>query len=156
MKLERSWGVLFALLLCATTALALPLTIDSVELDEVRLDSGSVNRLDVERDDDFTLRIKLTPTAQLDNVEILAFISGYEHNDRPNERISDVAELFTADANVSYVRKLKLQLPNELDRDDYKIRLIVSDRFGTAVVQDFDLHVNSQRHDVLIKDITTI
>ena len=65
-------------------------------------------------------------------------------------------ELFQADANVSYVRKLKLSLPNEVDRDDYKLRLIVSDRFGAATVTDFDLHINSQRHDVLIKDITLI
>ncbi len=154
MKKLVALSLLFVLL--AVGVQAIPITIDTVEVEEVLLVENSTSRLDVERDDRLDVRVKITAQASLDNVEILGFISGFEYNDIPGERISDITQVFQLDANVSYVRTLKIPLPDDVDVDDYKLRIIVSDRFGESTQANFDFKIDTKRHDLRIEDVILI
>ncbi len=146
-------GVL--LVLAATSVVAqtktIPVFIEETEIDGTEVTDGNVNILDLERDNEFSLRLRLFATQDSEDVEIRAFISGYEHNDV--ESISDMIGPFDFEANVTYVKKMTLTLPANLDQDDYKLRIIISDRFGFQSVANYDLRVNTERHDIRVQDI---
>ena len=154
--MKKLLALSFLFILLAVAVQAVTITIDTVEVEEVLLTENSTSRLNVERDDRLDVRIKITALAPLDNVEILGFISGFEYNDIPGERISDITQVFQLDANVSYVRTLKIPLPDDVDVDDYKLRIIVSDRFGQSTVANFDFKIDTKRHDLRIEDVILI
>ena len=146
-------------LMLAPSALALDVQFDRVELDDQELSVNSVNRLDVQRDGKVDVEVRFTPTSNVKNVEIEASIRGYEHNQ--DSRIVDVTPLFDADANVTYVKKLHLSLPDTVEEDNYLLRVVATDRDTAPVVQEFRLKLDVPRHmlkveDVLIHPSTTL
>lgn len=145
-------GIAFVLMLVmATSAMALELTIDRVELDDHELSANAVNRLDVERDKNVEVEVTFTPTEDLKNVEIMALISGYEYNS--DSRIVDVTPLFDADKDVKYRKTLSLALPDDVDEDNYRLRIMVTDRDGEHLVQDFSLKLDVPRHELKVRDV---
>ncbi len=130
---------------------ALPVTINEVEIDDTVIQPNAVNRLDLERGEEYDVRVKLTPIANIDNVEVRVFISGYEYNDV--EEISDKTTVFDADANVTYVKKFTIKIPDEVDEDDYKLRVIVSDRFNDELLQSYNLKIDVPRNALAIEDV---
>lgn len=145
------------LLLTAVVALApasaqvLPLTIDNVEIDDVDVQPDEVNRLDLERGHTYDVEVRLTAMADVDDVEVEAFVSGFEYNDI--SRISDAVHVFDADAGVTYVKRMKVTMPDDIEEDDYKLRVIVSDRNSDAIIQNYNLKLDVPRHAVQIDDI---
>lgn len=138
-------------LLAATAVQALPVRIDAVKVNDVSLSPNTVNRLDVERGDTIDIEVILTGTDAGNNVEVEAFISGFEFNDI--ERVSDTTGLFDVLTNVTYVKRLSIPLPDTLEKDDYKLRIIVSDRNNNEVLQNYNLKIDVPRHLVRVKDI---
>lgn len=146
-------AVIAAVLITTVGAAALPVTIDKVEIDDVEIFANEVNRLDVQRGEPFDVRVKITGTGNASNVEILAFISGFEFNRFTDERLSDVTEVVEVDEGVSYVRKLRINPSTDVDVDNYKLRIIVSDRFGDAIVQNYNLKLDAKRHEIEVRDV---
>jgi len=147
--------ITFALLLVVLIATsvnvnAVDAKLDLVEVDGVELKVNDTTRLNVDRGDDIDVLVKITGTSNNSNVEIEAFISGHEPN---SETLSDVSDVFDVEAGVSYVERLDLSLPTNVDRDNYKLRILITDRFGSADVYNFDLKVDTHRHLVVIEDI---
>lgn len=132
-------------------AYALPVTIEDVEVDDVSLSPNAENRLDLERGQEYEVRVKLTPSVDIDNAEVRVFISGFEYNDV--EEISDRSTVFDADANVTYVKKLSIRVPDDVEEDDYKLRVVVTDRFGDDLVQNYNLKIDVPRNAVQIEDV---
>ena len=134
-------------------AATLPITLNEVKVDGTELQDSTTatNRLDIERDQDFPVRIELTSTADLDDVEVEVFISGFEHNSR--QRISDYTGPFDMDANTTYIKKFDLSLSDLVEEDDYKMRVIVTDRDGDELVQNFNLKLDVPRHSIVIEDV---
>ncbi|RLE47934.1 hypothetical protein DRJ25_01120 [Candidatus Woesearchaeota archaeon] len=147
---KRLMFILLVLVL-AVSAFAFPGTLESVKFDGTTLTSDSINKLNVERGEEYEIKVAFTPGVDLDDVEVEAFISGYEYSD--DERISDRSGVFDADANTTYVKKLKIRIPDDADEDSYKLRIIVSDRHNSPLVANFNLKIGLQRHDVKIKDV---
>jgi uncharacterized membrane protein len=128
-----------------------PVQIVNAEIDNTDIYPNGKNVLDLERDEEFTLKFEMISSADVDDVEVRAFISGYEYSD-----ISDIsarAGPFDFSKDVTYVKKLTLRLPNDLPVDDYKLRVIVADRFGNERLYRYDLSINSERHDVRVDDV---
>ncbi len=138
-------------LMLAPSALALDVQFDRVELNDQELSVNSVNRLDVQRDGKVDVEVRFTPTNNVKNVEIEASIRGYEHNQ--DSRIVDVTPLFDADANVTYVKKLQLSLPDNVEEDNYLLRVVATDRDTTPVVQEFRLKLDVPRHMLKVEDM---
>jgi hypothetical protein len=132
----------------------------SVGIDEVKIDGTEVsdsttidgqNKLDIERGTSFDVKIKISSDVDVDNVEIMAFINGYEHSDV--ESMSDTTSLFDMDANTTYTKTLKLTLPSRVEEDSYKLRIVVADRYTDLVTKNYNLKIDVPRHDVTIKDV---
>lgn len=148
----KAMTILFSVLLVLSTVAALPLNIEKATIDSTTIEPLSTNKLDIERDQDFTLKLQLLAIEDLKDVEIRAFISGYEYNDV--NAISDRTGPFDFSENVTYIKKLTLALPDNVDVDEYYLRLIISDRYADEIVQNYRINVNSKRHEIKIQDIT--
>ncbi len=149
--MKRITMFILMMLVLVTGVSALPAVLDKVTFDGNTLQEDSVNRLNVERGEEYTLQIVFTSLANLNDVEVEAFISGYEYSG--HNKISDVIGPFDAGLNVTYSKKLKLTIPDDADQDSYKLRLFISDRNNDPLVANFNLEIALPRHDVDIEDI---
>ncbi len=145
-------ALMFAITLMGLVS-ALPLTVTDVEIDDTDVRPGDTVRLDVVRGDSFDIEIRAESPVDLDEVEWHAFITGYEYN--KVQALHDAVGPFDMDANVSYKKTLKITLPEEVDEDDYKLRLVFSDRNGDEVVQNYNLKIDVERHKLRLEDFIT-
>ncbi len=129
-----------------------PITIDAVEIDSFELSSTHENVRDMERGQDFTVRIKLTATANAKDVEIRAFVTGFEFSS--SEPISDSTSPFDVEKGVSYVKTLKLKLSDRVQEDTYRLRVIVAGRDNDEVSKNYRIKITPTGHEVVIKDLS--
>ena len=141
--------VLSAVMVAAQSTV--PLAIERAEIDDTEVEPFGVNQLDIERAQEFELALELEAWEDSKDVEIRAFISGYEYSDVAD--IEDHIGPFDFDANVTYVKKMHLTLPDDVDVDDYQLRVIISDRNGWESVYNYQIQVDTQRHSVTIEDV---
>ncbi|MBI5065374.1 hypothetical protein HZA97_03985 [Candidatus Woesearchaeota archaeon] len=157
MKGKNLFGRLSVLVLMlvvlAVGALAVPVGVERVEVNGVEMSPWSMNRLSVERGSDLAVEVRLLGYEKADNLELTAFITGYEHNDV--EKLAAHSGVFSVEENELEVQRFKLSLPQDLARDSYKLRLFVSDRNGDELVQSYDLQVDVPRHKLSVKDVLT-
>lgn len=128
-----------------------PVAITQAEIDGTEIEPFGFNQLDIERDSEFTLKLELESWEDAKDVEISAEITGYEFNDV--KEIRDRIGPFDFDANVTYVKKLQLSLPDDVDLDDYQLRVYLSDRNGWTMSYNYALRVNTERHELKIEDV---
>jgi len=121
------------------------------KVDGDRIEEGDVNRVDFLRGDIIDINVRVNSSIELDNVEITGFISGYEFNDI--EPMSDTSGIFDVDPNITYKKRLSIRVPVEVEEDDYKLRILVSDRYGDSAVYDYKLRLDSPRHGFQIEDV---
>ncbi len=148
------WSVLVLIIAIsmATFATALPISFHSVEVDGTDLSPEDTTRLDLERGQEIDIRMELESCGvDVEDVEITAFISGYEYNDI--ERMSDSTHIFDMEADVKYVKTLTLTLPSKVEEDDYLLRIIATDRYGEATTMNFKLKIDVARHSLQITDV---
>lgn len=149
--------ILFSVLLVLSAVVVvaqdrdIPVSIESSEIDNTEILPFGDNQLDIERGEEFTLKLELLAWADAKDVEIKAFISGYEFND-VNE-ISDSIGPFDFKENVTYVKKLQLTLPADIDVDNYQLRVVISDRNSWETIENYLLKVDTQRHLLSIEDV---
>ncbi|MBU0460989.1 MAG: hypothetical protein KJ574_00220 [Nanoarchaeota archaeon] len=141
--------LLVALLTLSGVASALNVTIDKVELEGQELrTTSSTNKL-VQRDNTADVEVFFTSFENVNNVEVRATLYGYDHNDL----------IFAATENTDLLAgdydsvKVQLKLPARMDQDRYTLWVSIADR-TTKVEQSFLLRVNTERHNVVIKDVS--
>lgn len=143
--------IALAFILALTAVHALPLNQITVDIDDITLNENAVNRLSLERGHDYDVRVRFTAEANLRDVQIRAFLSGYEFSDV--EDVEDKTPLFDVQNGVTYVKKLSLKFPSDIDEDDYKLRIIISDRFNEEIVLNYNLKVDVPRNSLVIQDV---
>lgn len=144
--------VLFSVLMAGSAlAAAVPVSIDAVEIDNFELSSSELNIRDLERGETFDVKVKVKASAAASDVEIRAFVSGFEFS--KTEDISDETRPFNVETNVSYVKTLKLKLPERADEDIYRLRVVVAGRDNDEVIKNFRIKVTPSDHEVVIKDL---
>ncbi len=141
--------LLVGLVVLSGAVSALNASIDWVKVDGDLMSPGLNEIQDLEKDNEFSVRVNVKALADIDNAEIEAMISGYDHNDR----VSDVTPVFDMKANVSYTKKLTLKLPARMQDDQYRLRIYVRDRADDELQSEYFLYVDSVRHSVVIKDV---
>ena len=148
----KLFGLLAIMLVAmAGAAFALPLTIDEVKVDGTSLDEDQNNRLSIDRDESFKVKVTLTATADRDNIVGQVFITGYEHE--ADEPIWDMVGPFDIEADTVYTKTFTLSLPEDVDEDSYKLRVMLSDRNSDEVFQNYNLKIDEQRHSLKITDV---
>jgi len=145
------FSMLFVLSAVMVVADSVPAVIERAEIDDSRIEQGD-NILDIQRNEEFELELELFAYEDADDVEIRAFVSGFEHSGL--EPISDLIGPLDLDANVTYKRSMKLTLPDDVEVDDYKLRVVISDRDNEEVIYNYNLHVNTKRHELQIEDVS--
>lgn len=141
--------VLISIIAVSGAVSALNADIDFVKVDGDIMEPGLNDIQDLERDNTFEVKVKVTATEDIEDVEIEAMVSGYDHNDR----VSAVTNVFDMKENVSYTKKLELKLPARIDVDQYRLRIYVRDRAGDDLTGDYYLYVDTVRHSVVIRDV---
>lgn len=143
---------LFLAVLTATTAAQIPIQeFDEVEFDDVNLRLGEDNRLAIERGEEYEVRVRFTPFADIKDAQIRVTIDGFEFSDV--EDISDRTLPEDYDANVTYVEDLNLRIPSDVDRDNYKLRVTIGDRDNSRLIEEYNLKVDVARHALRIDDV---
>lgn len=127
---------------------ALP-TIDRVDIDDTTVFENQINRLDIEVGNSIDVEVWLNSDAEYRNVQVEAEITGYEHDD-----LSDKTELFDTEADATYKKNLRISLPEDVDKDSYQLRIILTDRNSGAVIQNYNLLLDRARHSMVIEDVT--
>lgn len=153
MNITKNLGVLVASLILmlsfAASAMA-AVTIEQVKLDGDTLSASGSNFVRaIDRGDELEVRVQLTSTTDMDEVQVEAVIRGYDHDDL----VEDISDAFNMKQNVTYVKKLSLPLRDRMDQDQYKLRIRVSDRDNPTVEQTYEIDVEAEKHSVMIKDI---
>ncbi|MDO8740509.1 MAG: hypothetical protein Q7J54_02940 [Candidatus Woesearchaeota archaeon] len=131
-------------------AAAIP-TVSEVKIDGNVVPPSAAETIEVERGNDFSVQVKLTASANESNVEVSAYIVGYEYSDY--ERVSDTSHLFDMTSGDTVYKKLTLKLPDNLGKDYYDMRVSVAGRTGTAFEGLYRLHVKDARHSITIRDL---
>ena len=148
------FGLMMAVVMAVSAyAAAVPVAVDSVEVDGFALTEGVTAVRQLERGEEFDVKVKLSAAAKADNVEVEAIITGFEHS--RSERISDSARPFDLEAGESVVRTLTLTLPDRADQDKYLLRVLVSDRSNNAVIKEYGVKIQPADSTVIIKDFET-
>ena len=152
MRKEKLFGLLtiFLIGVLAISGIAnAAITINEVELDDDSLGDGTNIIRDVERGDEFEVKVHAISNEDIDNVQVEAYVRGYDHDDR----VEDITDVFDMKANVTYVKKLTLSLPQRMDQDRYQLRIRVEGRDGSIAYNDYDLEIDTGRHTLQIKDV---
>ena len=140
-----------ALIASVVQAQVVPVQINEVRVDRVTLVPNGVNKLDIDKGQTVEVQIVLDGTGNSNDVEVQAFLSGYEYN--TVEPMSTRSGTFQVLPNVSFIKRLQLPFPKDADVDDYKLRVIVSDRNNRELIQNYNLRLDSKRHDVQLKEV---
>lgn len=116
--------------------------------------TGEINRVSFTRGDILEVDIWVlneNSNVTYRDVEITGFISGYEFNTL--EPMSATTGIFDVEPNTRYRKKLQLRVPASVDRDDYRLRIIVSDRNNPALVEDYRLRLDAPRRGFSVMDV---
>lgn len=154
-KMRGLISALLMVLLLATTASAqahwVGVTVTEAQIDDIVIEPLDWNRLSLERDNEFELELHLESLRDADDVEIAAEITGYEYNDI--DPIESRIGPFDFDENVTYIKRMTLSLPDDLEEDDYKLRVYISDRDGFETLVHYNLKLDVPRHKLQIEDV---
>lgn len=129
----------------------IPVSVDSVRIDGIVVEQNSNTKLNIERNQDLRVEVRLTSSKELDNVQIQAFVSGFEYSDI--EPVHDLTPVFSMSPNELYVKELNIKLSDLIQEDSYKLRLIISDRDNEQLIKEYSLKIDVPRHSVRIEDV---
>ena len=154
MNMHKAFGMFGIVLLCALALVgavaAIPVNITRVEIDDHAILPDQSNRLDVLRDNKVDFEVQLEASEDTDDVEVTIFVSGFEHN--TELRLSDSVGPFDMDANVTYRKTLQITFPDLVQEDNYKVRVVVTDRDGQEIFENYNIKMDVSRHDLQVVD----
>ena len=142
---------LFMILALAASAYALPVNIEQVKLDGNTLTEGATNRLDIEKNQDYDVQVKLTALENIKNAELKVFVSGFEYS--ATDAAQDQYGPFNLDANSSRNFKLNIKFSDEFEEDNYLLRVLVVDRNNDAEIASYKIKIDVPRNSLKIADV---
>ncbi|MBW2973129.1 hypothetical protein KY346_01920 [Candidatus Woesearchaeota archaeon] len=132
-------------------AASLPVAIDEIEVDDVSLAPDRVTRLDIERGQTIDVEVLVTAEEDIDDVEAEVFLSGFEYNKW--ERASDIVGPKNLQANTQYKLEFSIPISDEFEKDDYKLRVLLTNRDHEELIQSYNLKIDVPRHSLRIDDV---
>ncbi|MBU2634288.1 MAG: hypothetical protein KJ674_03515 [Nanoarchaeota archaeon] len=126
------------------------LIIDGVEINgfDMNLINPEASTIYAERGESVTVKVMLHADYDADDLKVKAWIGGYEYDD-----IEDVSSMFDILENVSVMKTLTLDLPDNMDAsEDYALHVKVYNS-NDDVEAEFTLQIEEQRHNLEILDV---
>lgn len=140
------------ILLSAVMVQAIPGTIDQVTVNGETLNPVGGNSVTMQRGQSFTVKVRVSATSPIPDAQVLAFISGFDVN-TPTGILSDSSGVFDMSNNNTVIQTLHLTIPDTASKDNYRLRVVFSDRNGNSVMQEYPILITPPRHAVVIQDI---
>jgi uncharacterized membrane protein len=139
-------SILLALFLSAGLATA-ALTIDEVKADGITLTRNAT--LQVQRGETLELDVILVSDTTVRDLKLEALITGTDTDDD----IIDATQPFDVPADARVRKRLLIEIPSDIERDTYLLRLHLTDRDSTLVSRSYSLLVDAPRRGVRIADV---
>lgn len=147
MKMTKILGIfaIFALLMVSSAFAAV---IDEVEIDGDSYDDGDV--LGVELGDKLDIELDVKSNVTLNDITITAEIAGYEYADK-NYDTYDRVSIDRLKAGVKKSYDLSLDVPTDMDEDDYELIIEVKTRDeGIIEIFSFEIDVDFYEDEKII------
>ena len=122
-----------------------------VKINGEKVAANGGDTLDIQRGQNVEVKVRFKATGNDSNIELHAFIAGYEYGDR--ETLADQTHVFDIESGVTYTETLNLKLPDRLDKQMYRLRLFFADNDDPITMSDYYLKVSTERHQITIKDV---
>lgn len=135
------------------SAAPVPVTIEEVYINNRLVEDGEV-RGGIYRGEDIDIEVRILASDDDENIVVKAEVDGLERNTRTRSQ-EDETEIFSVDAGKTYIKRLRVNLPRDVDLDDYSLRITVSNRRDERVEEDISLSLDTPRHDLSIEDVVT-
>lgn len=123
---------------------------DYITLDPITGDATET--LAVEEGQTIEIRLGLQSATGTNDVEVDAKISGFEYSDEVS--LSDSTPLFDIALGTTKYVNLQVEVPRELDADNYWLRVRVLDRNSTAVAWNIPLQIETARNGLDIAEVS--
>lgn len=148
-------GILVLSLVLGNTAVLademIPVSLVSVELNGEEIYPWETTQLDFERNQDAKLKIVMDAYDASEDIQITALITGYKHsNVNP---ILDSTTVFNVKGERRYVKTLEFKVPDDIKAGSYKLRLLISNKFGYSQTYEYNLDISLNSELVTIRDI---
>ncbi|MFP4524212.1 MAG: FixG Ig-like domain-containing protein [Candidatus Woesearchaeota archaeon] len=136
----------------AVSAQQVPLSIDWVKVNGDRFDGTQ----EFERGEELDIRVSVEALADVEDVQIEAYISGYRYGDYERELVSDTSKIFDLRNGSHDKANLDLEVPLKIETEDTKLRIRVSNRNDESFEETYQLDlVGVDKSEALrIKDFT--
>ena len=112
------------------------------------VENGRVVKEVVDRGQILDISVKLEAGENIQNLKVMAWISGDEHYP-----LSEFSDSFDLDKNDRKSVDFELEVPSIVDQDSYELRIIVAARDGATLSYNYPLKINAQSHAFRIKDV---
>ena len=114
----------------------------------------TVGGVSVEEGETLKVRVGLEALGHVEEVQVEAEISGYEFSDtEPVQDSSPIFDIEGVPAGTTRHVDLELNLPKQLEKDRYLLRVRVTDKDNTDLTGYVVLQLEPKRHGLDIKDV---
>ncbi len=152
----KALGVALMLVVFAVFAItgvsAQIVTIDEVEYDDDALSPSSTSAIaNYEKNQEVEVKVHFTGDSSIvdvEHVEVEVELTGYE-----DDSVRDFEYVDEVKAGETYVERLSLSLPWDMDQDYYTLRVYICPRSGECVTETYELDVEAEEHAFVIKDV---
>ncbi len=120
----------------------------NVEVNDVLLDPNDAKEL--EKTDELDVLVVFKLNKSVNDVQIVAELTGYDKNDR--QKVRDETDKFNVFANVVHDERLTLELPVRFQQGEYSLKIRVETPKDSFTFL-FPVVINAQEHDLEIRDI---
>lgn len=120
-------------------------------LDNVKLNGQEVNDdlLQLMNGEAIEVEMRFSALENFDDARLRITIDGYEHDD-----LTASTEIFSVKEGTTYVKKLSLQLPSDMDsQKEYKLRISGANDLSGITYKDYNVYVDTSRHRVDVLDL---
>ncbi len=127
-----------------------------VWLNGYELEPDNTNNEVFERGDELEVKVRFKSSQKADDVQVMAFMTGYHRGDRSRDEIFDITSTFDIEENDKVHKVLTLKLPDDFkvdEGDKLKIRIVISDKFSRTYIKEYNLRVEPLAYSVIIQDI---
>ncbi len=127
----------------------------TVEINDIPLEEDVVLNEVFERGEDLEIFVRFQSNQDAEDVQVMVFLTGY-HRSKYTDDISDMTSTFDIEANDGIHKYLELRLPDDFrvdSEDRLKIRIVISDKYSTTYIKDYNIRVEPKDHNIVIQDI---
>ncbi len=158
MKTKLIIVLLACLMLSFGLASAVNLKVTSLEANGRTLTSTDASTLnkDYKRGETLDLYVCVEALSDVRDAQIYADITGYDYAKDDPTKIHDMTDTFDLMAGHSDCYDLNLEVPTNIDKDYFKLRIRSDDRNGTSVDKTYQLYLKGidRRSAIEVKDVT--